>query len=214
MLSASPRASQYRTAMKITIFSGDICDVDAEAICTSTNPRLSLAMGTGGSVRHRGGHQILRQCERIVAAEYRRSGFRMLSPGSAHVTRSGDLPARIIVHCVASDSAHKSSEVIIRRCVGNALARADESSCSTVAMPLFGAGHAGFEFSRALTAIAETLRDTSTNVSHVYIVVYDPERAEEARRQVQGVIPDAEIGAQRGPDRNAESAGPLTSGWH
>ena len=200
--------------MKITIFSGDICDVDAEALCTSTNPRLSLAMGTGGSVRHRGGHQILRQCERIVAAEYRRSGFRMLSPGSAHVTRSGDLPARIIVHCVASDSAHKSSEGVIRRCVENALARVDEAECRTVAMPLFGAGHAGFDFDRALTAIAETLRDSSTNVSHAYIVVYDPDRAEEARRLVQAVIPDAQIDAQSGPGRDGESTGPLSSGWH
>jgi len=35
--------------MRISIFAGDICDVPAEALCTSTNPRLSLAMGTGAA---------------------------------------------------------------------------------------------------------------------------------------------------------------------
>jgi O-acetyl-ADP-ribose deacetylase (regulator of RNase III) len=54
--------------MRISIFAGDICDVQAEALCTSTNPRLSLAMGTGGSIRGRGGYEILRECEAIVAA--------------------------------------------------------------------------------------------------------------------------------------------------
>ena len=33
--------------MRVTVFAGDLCDVHAEALCTSTNPRLSLAMGTG-----------------------------------------------------------------------------------------------------------------------------------------------------------------------
>jgi len=48
--------------MRISLFSGDLCDVEAEALCTSTNPRLSLAMGTGGSVRSRGGYEILDHC--------------------------------------------------------------------------------------------------------------------------------------------------------
>ena len=40
---------QLTTAlMKTTIFTGDITDAPADAICTSTNPRLSLVMGTGG----------------------------------------------------------------------------------------------------------------------------------------------------------------------
>src|SRR5450432_422724 len=97
-----PRAAHVRSTlstvmpMKISVFAGDLCDVEAEALCTSTNPRLSLAMGSGGSVRDRGGYQILRECEEIVEAEFRRSGLRSLPAGSAHVTTSGDLPAKII----------------------------------------------------------------------------------------------------------------------
>jgi O-acetyl-ADP-ribose deacetylase (regulator of RNase III) len=199
--------------MKISVFAGDLCDVEAEALCTSTNPRLSLAMGSGGSVRDRGGYQILRECEEIVEAEFRRSGRRSLPAGSAHVTTSGDLPSKIIVHCVASDAAHRSSAEIIRGCVRNALAHAEAAGCRSVAMPLFATGHAGFNFDGAVTAMAEALRDDTTSVKQLFIVVYDPERAEEALRLIRSVIPSAEIDIQRGPDRDDETAGMWSDDW-
>src|SRR6266567_2013097 len=48
--------------MKISVFLGDLADVPAEAICTSTNPRLSLMMGTGGAIREHAGFEVLRAC--------------------------------------------------------------------------------------------------------------------------------------------------------
>jgi len=199
--------------MKISVFAGDLCDVEAEALCTSTNPRLSLAMGTGGSVRDRGGYQILRECEEIVEAEFRRSGRRLLPAGSAHVTTSGNLPSKIIVHCVASDAAHRSSADIIRNCVRNALALADAAGCKSAAMPVFATGHARFNCDRALIAMAETLRDAVTTVKHIFIVVYDPDRAEDALRLIRAVIPAAEIDVQRGPDRDVETLDTWWADW-
>ncbi len=199
--------------MKISVFAGDLCDVEAEALCTSTNPRLSLAMGSGGSVRDRGGYQILRECEEIVETEFRRSGLRSLPAGSAYVTTSGDLPAKIIVHCVASDAAHRSSAEIIGNCVRNALALAEAAGCRSVAMPLFATGHAGFNFDGAVTAMAEALRDDTTSAKQLFIVAYAPERAEEALRLIRSVIPSAEIDIQRGPDRDDETAGMWSDDW-
>jgi O-acetyl-ADP-ribose deacetylase (regulator of RNase III) len=167
--------------MHVSIFVGDIADADAEAVCTSTNPRLSLAMGTGASVRERGGIEILRACEEIV---------RTLPPlpGSAVVTTAGKLPYKIAIHCVASDAAHQSSEALIRQCVRSALQRAGERECASVAMPVFGSGHAHVRFPRAVTAIAEALRQTQTSVRQSILVVYDAERAEEARTIVQKIL--------------------------
>ena len=199
--------------MKISVFCGDLCDVEAEALCTSTNPRLSLAMGTGGSIRDRGGYQILRECEEIVETEFRRSGRRSLPAGSAHVTTSGELPAKIIVHCVASDAAHRSSADTIRSAVRNALGQADANGCQSVAMPLFATGHAGFSLDRAVIAMAEALRDAVTTVKHIFIVVYDPDRAEDALRLIRSVIPAAEIDVQRGPERGHETPGMWSDDW-
>jgi O-acetyl-ADP-ribose deacetylase (regulator of RNase III) len=181
--------------MKISIFAGDLCDVPAEALCTSTNPRLSLSMGTGGSVRGRGGYEILRECEAIVAS----SGTRGLPAGSAHATTAGELTSEMIIHCVASDDGHRSSAGIIRDCVKNALTLADAGGCESIAMPVFGTGHARFKFDDAVRAMAETLRDQTTAVRHVFIVIYDSERVEDALRIIGGVIPGAAVSVQHGP---------------
>jgi O-acetyl-ADP-ribose deacetylase (regulator of RNase III) len=168
--------------MKISIFVGDLTEAPAEAICTSTNPRLSLMMGTGGAVRARGGFEVLRACEAIVEAQFRRSGRPGLPIGSAHATIAGALPYKTAIHCVASNESHLSSPAIIRTCVRNALACADAARCSSVAMPVFGTGHARVNFDRALTAIVEALREVSTAVEHVIVVINDPNRADDARR--------------------------------
>jgi len=181
--------------MRISIFVGDLCDVQAEALCTSTNPRLSLVMGTGVSVRGRGGYGILRECEAIVHA----SGSRGLPAGSAHKTSAGELAAKIVIHCVASDAGHRSSAAIIRDCVVNALALAGAAGCESIALPVFATGHARFKFEDAVRTIAETLRDQVTAVRRAFVVVYDPERAGAALRIVQLVIPSAEVDLQRGP---------------
>lgn len=160
--------------MKISLFVGDITDVQADAVCTSTNPRLSLMMGTGGSVRERGGFQVLRECEKLT-------GGRSLPPGSAYVTSGGALPFKAVIHCVASDTSHRSSPALVQLCVKNALARADAAGCKSVAMPVFGSGHARVRFDQALKAMRDTLRTSESAVEQVVIVVYDPDYAEDAR---------------------------------
>ena len=150
------------------MFDGDITEAPAEVICTSTNSRLTLMMGTGGAVRERGGFEVLRACEDVLA----RSGRKQMPPGSAHVTTAGKLPYRAAIHCVASDpSTHISSDAIIQACVRNALVRADELEVRTVAMPVFATGHARFRFDRALEVMREALESAATNVESVLIVV-------------------------------------------
>ncbi|HYU25100.1 MAG TPA: macro domain-containing protein [Thermoanaerobaculia bacterium] len=150
-------------------------DAPAEALCTSTNPRLSLMMGTGGSVRDRGGFEVLRECEAIL-------GDKTLAPGSVVTTSAGRLPHKAIFHCVASNASHHSSAEIIRACIANALAAADEAGCKSVAMPVFATGHAHFKFKDALVAMRDALAAAQTSVERVLVVVYDADWAEDAER--------------------------------
>ncbi|HEU4520651.1 MAG TPA: macro domain-containing protein [Thermoanaerobaculia bacterium] len=160
--------------MDVSILIGDIADARTDAVCTSTNPRLSLMMGTGASVRGSGGFQILRECEAIVAA-----AGGSLPVASAHVTTAGNV-ARIAIHCVASDDHHRSSEVVVRDCTAAALTRAAAAGCSSVAMPVFATGHARVPFASAVRAMSEALRDGPA-IERVVIVVTSEERAREAR---------------------------------
>jgi O-acetyl-ADP-ribose deacetylase (regulator of RNase III) len=163
--------------MKVTLFAGDITEAPAEAICTSTNPRLSLMMGTGGAVRERGGFEVLRACEAVVE-----TFGRPLPPGSAHVTSAGSLPYKGIIHCVAGDDSHRSSPDIIRLCVRSALGRAVERGWKRLAMPVFATGHAHVPFDRAFAAMSDALRAAPGGVEEVVIVVFDDDLLAEAQR--------------------------------
>src|SRR5688500_111610 len=165
--------------MRASIFIGDIADVEAEAICTSTNPRLSLMMGTGAAVRGRGGYEILRACEEIV----RREG--PLPPGSAWITTNGSLASKVVIHCVASDARHRSSEATIAACVRNALDCAESAGCRSVAMPVFASGHAHVNFRRALEVMADAARDAHLEI---IFVIHDSEELETALK-VLGHVP-------------------------
>lgn len=169
--------------MKVSILLGDLTEAAADAVCTSTNPRLSLMAGTGGAVRDRGGFEILRACEEIVEATG--GGLRI---GSAHPTTAGKLPFKAIIHCVASNAVHLSSTEIVRLCVKNALACADSTGCRIVAMPVFATGHAGLKFDRAIAAMAEALDGAATEVERVIIVINEPDRAEAARRVMRKML--------------------------
>jgi len=160
--------------LKISVFHGDIADAPAEVVCTSTNARLTLMMGTGAALRERGGFEVLRACEVALAA----SGRTQFPAGAAVVTTAGRLPFKAAIHCVASDaSTHLSSEAIIAACVRNALARADEIGCASLAMPVFATGHARFSFAKAVRAIVNTLTTAPTNVGSVILAVPDGEKA-------------------------------------
>ena len=171
--------------MNVSIIIGDIADAPAEALCTSTNPRLSLAMGTGAAVVERGGWEVKRECE----AQLEAAGKDAMPVGSVHATTAGALPNKVILHCVASNAAHKSSAAVIAACVVNALALASHGGCRSIAMPVFASGHAHFPFDRACEAMAVALAHASVVVDHVFIVVSDEDRAASARRIMRGVIP-------------------------
>ena len=76
----------------------------------------------------------------------------------------------------------RSARRPIRACVANALAAADKAGCKSVAMPVFGTGHAHFKFKDALMAMAAALREAETRVQKVVVVMRDDDWLEEAER--------------------------------
>jgi len=157
--------------MKFSIYLGDIADAPADAVCTSTNPRLSLMMGTGASIRARGGPEILRACE----------SHPPLAAGAVYSTTAGALPHKLVIHCVASDSSHRSSPDIVRACVTNALACADAAGCGTIAMPILGTGHARLAFAEAASAMVRGAVETPSGVEHLIFVTNDDENIDPLR---------------------------------
>jgi O-acetyl-ADP-ribose deacetylase (regulator of RNase III) len=189
--SAAPAA--IFSMMKVSVFAGDIAEAPADAICTSTNPRLSLMMGTGGSVREKGGFEILRECEALLTAETARSGRARMPVGSVWVTGAGALPHQAVLHCVASDVRARSSDAVIRSCVLQSVTAAIRRGITSVAMPVFASGHAHFAFDAALASIAEALASAPEGLAEVIVVVRDEAAAGSAVKILRQRFPEVEL---------------------
>jgi len=178
--------------LEVTLFVGELTEAPVEALCTSTNPRLSLGGGTGRSVLAETGWGLRRQLEELAEAEARRTGESELPVGFTCSTPSGEPPHRLIVHCVASDALHHSSPEAARRCVEGALREADRADCRSLALPVFGTGHADLDSERALQAMAEALRDAEPGaVESVLLVLLLADRVPAARATLDRVLAPA-----------------------
>lgn len=175
--------------IEVSLFVGEIVDAPVEAVCTSTNPRLSLGGGTGRAMLEETGWGLKRRLETVLEREAERTGERELPVGFTCATPGGRPPHRLIVHCVASDAAHRSSASVVGRCTEGALREADAAGCASLAMPVFGTGHADVPFEDALRALASALRDASTDsVREVLVVILQPDRIAAARKVLDGVL--------------------------
>lgn len=171
--------------MRVQLFVGDLLKVPADAICTSTNPWLSLQAGTGGAVRLSGGHTIQQACDALLAEEEKRTGRRHFPTGTAHLTHAGGLGFRAVVHCVAIDAFHGSSEEVIASCVRAALEAAEREGLVHLAMPAFATGNGRFPLDRALRAMQAALdAHRGATIEQVTIAVPSLARADEARRHL------------------------------
>jgi len=178
--------------LEVKLFVGELTDASAEALCTSTNPRLSMGGGTGRSVLAETGWGLRRQLEAVVEEEARRTGVSELPVGFTCATPGGQPPHRLIVHCVASDALHHATADGARRCVQGALSEAGRAGCTSLALPIFGTGHADLPYDRSLQAMAEALRDASpSSVRTVLLVLLLPDRVPLARQVLDGVLTPA-----------------------
>lgn len=184
--------------LEVALFVGEIVDAPAEAICTSTNPRLSLGGGTGRAVIEEAGWELKRRLETVVEEEARRTGRDELPVGFTCATPGGRPPHRLIVHCVASDRVHRSSAEGVYRCVAGALGHAEDAGCESIALPVFGTGHARLPFDVSVRAIAEALRDASpSTLRRAWIILFQADRAARAAGLLDEVLGGAgpELGA-------------------
>jgi len=175
--------------LEVQLFVGELTDAPAEAICTSTNPRLSMGGGTGRSVLVETGWGLRRKLEELAVEEARRLGESELPVGFTCATPGGAVPHQLIVHCVASDALHHSSPEAARLCVEGALGEADRAGCESLALPVFGTGHADLDYGRAVQAMAEALRDADPDaVRTVLLVLLLPDRVPLARQILDRVL--------------------------
>lgn len=168
--------------MPFTIVRQDITKIKADAIVNAANTDLLEGGGVCGAIFKAAGADRLREaCDALSP----------IQTGEAVITPGFDLPAKYIIHAagpVYQKSQREQSEQLLRAAYTNALKRAVENRCESVAFPLISSGVYGYPKDEALrvasTAIQSFLDDHEMTVT---LAVFD-QTAFTLSRELQGAV--------------------------
>ncbi len=170
---------------KLVLVRGDITEQDTEAIVNAANEPLVGGGGVDGAIHRGGGPEIMRECDRIRAAQ---GGC---PTGQAVITTGGKLKARYVIHTVGPvwlGGSH-SKDKLLASAYQSSLTLAKEKGIRSLAFPSTSTGAYGFPIERAariaLSAVRNFLKEHDFDeVRFVLFSEGDLEVYEEAWKEV------------------------------
>jgi O-acetyl-ADP-ribose deacetylase (regulator of RNase III) len=138
---------------KITLYKGDITELETDAIVNAANNQLWMGGGVAGAIKRKGGVEI--EKEAIEKGP--------IQIGEAVVTGAGRLKARYVIHAAAM--GYEGGRMLpptgdtIREATKNSLLRAEELGIRSIAFPALGTGVGGFPLRSAAEIMIEVTRE-------------------------------------------------------
>jgi len=161
---------------RISVLTGDITGIRADAIVNAANASLMGGGGVDGAIHRAGGPSILAACRRVRDERYPDG----LPTGQAVATTAGDLPATYVIHTVGPvwRGGANDEERLLADCYHQTLIVAREHGCKTVAFPAISTGIYGFPKDRAARIASETVKhfmETEDTIETVLFVFFSDE---------------------------------------
>ena len=141
--------------------------MSVDAIVNAANTELRMGGGVCGAIFRAAGEEELRAaCSPLAPI---RTGEAVITPGFR-------LPARYVIHTAGPvyRDGRSGEEELLRSCYLQALTRAVENSCRSVAFPLISSGIYGYPHDAALDVATAAIRDFLTGCDlQVFLVLFD-----------------------------------------
>jgi O-acetyl-ADP-ribose deacetylase len=151
---------------------GDITRIKADAIVNAANSALAGGGGVDGAIHRAGGPAILRELDRIRAAQ---GGC---PTGSAVATGAGNLPARYVFHAVGPvyrDGRHNEA-ALLASCYETCLRLARERAVERMTFPAISTGVYGYPADDAariaLATVKRSLEDEPGTLCEIVFVLF------------------------------------------
>lgn len=153
--------------MAFRIIRNDITKVRADAIVNTANPKPVIGGGTDTAIYTAAGKEQLLAARKVIGE---------IAPGDAVETPAFGLNAKYIIHTVGPvwKGGNDGEFDTLKNCYDNAMKRAKELKCKSIAFPLMAAGSNGFPKDKALQiAMASISEFLIGNEMKVILVVFD-----------------------------------------
>ena len=162
----------------LELISGDITQLEVDAIVNAANEQLELGTGVAGAILEKGGPSIQEECNRIGSTPV----------GTAVMTGAGELPAKQVIHAVGPRMGEGDEDRKLASAVRSSLALADRNGLKSIALPALSTGNFGFPMDRAaritLTEIHRYLQG-GTKLDRVVVSLNGDEAFELFKRELR-----------------------------
>jgi len=153
---------------KLELTSGDITDLEVDAIATAGNTELWMGAGVAGAIKRVGGEAIEKEAMLQGPVEV----------GEAVATTGHDLKADWVIHAAVMDQGLQMTANAVARATRSTLDCAVRCHARSVALPAFGTGAGGVPLyqcaSIMLTETVAYLRaHPKTPLRHIVFCMYD-----------------------------------------
>jgi O-acetyl-ADP-ribose deacetylase (regulator of RNase III) len=138
---------------KIVLVQGDITETEVDAVVNAANTDLQLGAGVAGAIRKKGGPQLQ--------------------------AKAGGLKSRYVIHAAGMRLGGKVTQESLKNSTRNALLRAEEKGCKSIAFPAIGTGVGGYKLDACakdmLRVVYDYLKTNAfrTGIEQVCFVLYD-----------------------------------------
>jgi O-acetyl-ADP-ribose deacetylase (regulator of RNase III) len=150
----------------VTLWQGDITDLDVDAIVNAANADLVLGSGVAGAIREKGGPSIQEECNRIGRTYV----------GGAVLTGAGNLNAKYVIHAVGPRMGEGEEEIKLRNATMNSLLLAEEYRVNSLAFPAISTGVFGYPVdacAQIMLKVATEFIKRSDKIKHIFFALWD-----------------------------------------
>lgn len=148
----SSRQRNDKMDQKISVYSGDITQLEIDAIVNAANNTLLGGGGVDGAIHRAAGPMLKKECASLHGCE----------TGQAKITGGYGLPAKYVIHTVgpiAQGGVGEAEKKALRSCYKNSLKAATENAARSVAFPCISTGIYGYPPEQAVHEALATVRE-------------------------------------------------------
>ncbi|MEG2323747.1 MAG: O-acetyl-ADP-ribose deacetylase [Anaerovoracaceae bacterium] len=135
-------------AISITVYQGDITQLDCDCIVNAANKTLLGGRGVDGAIHREAGPKLVKECRTLYGC----------NTGEAKITKGYNLKARYVIHTVGPIySATEEDKIMLGSCYWNSLNLAKEHDIHTIAFPGISTGVYGYPIVEAVPIAISTI---------------------------------------------------------
>jgi O-acetyl-ADP-ribose deacetylase (regulator of RNase III) len=150
----------------VTLWQGDITDLEVDAIVNAANADLVLGSGVAGAIKKKGGASIQEECNRIGRTYV----------GGAVLTGAGNLAAKFVIHAVGPRMGEGEEEIKLRNATMNSLLLAEEYRMESIAFPAISTGIFGYPVdacAQIMLKVSTEFIKRSDKIKHIIFALWD-----------------------------------------